>query len=70
MRALEQKDLGTSRTTEGLPAVYRKQGRDDEAEKLDGKLGALASEDGTVRLWDGAGHEGYHRKAWQQHCYS
>ena len=54
MRALEQKDLGTSRTTEGLPAVYRKQGRDDEAEKLDGKLGASASEDGTVRLWDSA----------------
>lgn len=54
MRALEQEDLDTSRTTEGLPAVYRKQGQDDEAEKLDGKLEASASEDGAVRLWDSA----------------
>jgi hypothetical protein len=50
MRALEQEDLDTSRTTESLPAVYRKQDRDDEAEKLDGTLEASASEDGTVRL--------------------
>jgi hypothetical protein len=50
MRALEQEDLDTSRTTEGLPAVYRKQDRNDEAEKLDGTLEASASEDGTVRL--------------------
>jgi WD40 repeat protein len=54
MRALEQEDLDTIRTTEGLPAVYRKQSRDDEAEKLDGKLEASASEDGAVRLWDSA----------------
>ena len=27
MRALEQQDLNTSRTTEGLPVVYRKQGQ-------------------------------------------
>jgi hypothetical protein len=61
MRALEQEDLDTSRTAEGLPAVYRKQDRDDEAEKLDGTLEASASEDGTARLWGsatgaGAGH--------------
>ena len=54
MRALEQEGPDTSQTTEGLPAVYRKQGRDDESEKLDGKLEASASEHGTVRLWDSA----------------